>query len=617
MLSGCASTGAGPADAGLASAEPEVRKITFRGNDAFGSFTLRGEMETKQRSLITFWKPGSPYNVEILDQDMLRLRRYYFDRGFLDTQAVVDKVEESDDGSAVTLHIVVDEGPRTQVGSVEITGERPPEFPPDPELIEELPLRVGAPLIKEQFDLSVGTLRERLEDAGYGRADVVPDTQVDADTHLARVEFKLVAREKTTFGPITINGAAEVPEYVIRREISFAEGDIYNAKEVRDSQRRIFELDMFTAVTPKRLNPQAAREPLEIQFDIRERKPRTVKLGVGLSSVESMRYEAEWTHRNIFQEGESLNLLARVTGISQGFEAELVEPYFLNRDTSASYKLFLLNFKQIDTDPFGIVESVFNIEDPFPAYDFLTAGGEWQVQHDFTDKLEGVAGLELTSTDFYNVDFTVDEELLEGVEDNQLFVQFLELEWNNRDSELNPRRGVLLRGKLDHSNSHLLSDVSYGKLELEGRYYMPLFERTTLALRLKVGGIEPYGGTDVIPANERFYAGGPGSVRGYVINRLGPLDASDNPIGGNSLIEGSAELRFPVFGPIGGSTFVDFGNVFVPSWTYRLDELKYSLGVGVYYMTPIGPLRFELALAIDPENSDITTPWIFGIGHAF
>lgn len=614
---GCASNGIEPLDEALASAEPEVQDIVFSGNDTFGSFTLRGQMETKRRSWLTFWEPGSSYNADALDQDMLRLRKFYFDRGFLETQATVDKVEDTEDGSGVILHIAIVEGPQTMVGSVLVSGRRPPELPPESELGSELPLRVGGPLNREQFDLSIGKLQEILEDAGYARATVVPNTQVDTETRLAAIEFELVPGQKTTFGPITIAGQVKVPEHVISRKISFAEGDPYNAKQVRDSQRRIFNLDMFTGVTPRRLNEDAADQPLAIQFDIRERKPRTLQFGIGLSSVESVRYEVEWIHRNVFNEGETLDLLARITGISQGLEAKLVEPFFFNRNVSASYSLFLLNFKQIDTDPFGIVRSIFNIEDPFPAYDFLTAGGDWRVKREFTDRFSGVAGLEFTNTDFYNVDLTADEELLEGVEDNKLFVQFLELEWNGRDNNLSPRQGFLLSGSLDHSNDSLLSDVSFAKLELEGRYFRPVFEDTTMALQLKLGGIEPYGGSKVIPANKRFYSGGPGSVRGYAINRLGPLDLNGNPIGGNSLIEGSAELRFPVAGPVRGSVFVDFGNVFEPSFTYPLDQLKYSAGAGIYYLSPVGLLRLELAWAIDPDDAAITSPLIFGIGHAF
>ncbi len=617
FLSGCATNGAEPAVPEIASAEPTVEKIQFSGNEAFSGFALRGAMETKQRSKLTFWKPGSPYQSDVLEDDLFRLRKYYFDRGFLDTQATLDDVAENDDGETVSIYIGIDEGVQTQVDSVGIAGQKPPELPTEDVLIEDLALRVGKPLNKERFDESVGTLQEYLEDAGYARASVKPDTQVDGATSSAQVQFELIPQDRTRFGAITVTGAEQIPEYVVRREISFEQGEIYSAKEIRDSQRRIFELNMFSAVTPSRLNLAAAEEPLDIQFDVRERKPRSFELGIGLSSVENMRYEADWTHRNLFGEGETLNLLARVTGINQGLEADFVEPYFFNRDTYARYTLFLLNFKQISTDPFGIVESVFKIEDPYPAYDFFTAGAEWQVHHDFTKQLEGVAGLEFASTDFYNIDSSADEELLDGVEDNKLFIQFVELEWNGRDSDLKPRKGVLLRGKLDHSNNKLISDASYAKVELEGRYYVPLFDDTTLAMRLLVGGIEPYGGTDVIPVNERFYAGGPGSVRGYLINRLGPLDSNDNPVGGNSLIEGSAELRFPIAGPIGGSVFVDFGNVYLPSWTYDLADLKYSVGAGVYYMTPIGPLRFEVAAAINPENNDITTPWIFGIGHAF
>jgi outer membrane protein assembly factor BamA len=306
-------------------------------------------------------------------------------------------------------------------------------------------------------------------------------------------------------------------------------------------------------------------------------------------------------------------LLGRVTGISQTLEADWRDPWFFGPNTAADYRFFAQNWKRIRTDPLDL----FDIVDPFPAYDLVTSGAEWRVEHDFTSRLAGIAGLELTSNDFYNVELSPEQVILEGAEDNRLFIQFAEAQWNNRDDNLNPTRGVLLRGKLDHANTALLSDASFAKLELEGRYYGPLPGGSVLATRLRIGGIEPYGESTNVPSNVRFFAGGPGSVRGYKLNRLGPLDANDNPIGGNSLIEGSVEFRFPIIGQVGGTAFIDFGNVFIPKFTYRLDELKYTVGGGLTYMTPIGPVRAELAYAINPEDRDLTSPFFFAIGQAF
>jgi outer membrane translocation and assembly module TamA len=222
----------------------------------------------------------------------------------------------------------------------------------------------------------------------------------------------------------------------------------------------------------------------------------------------------------------------------------------------------------------------------------------------------------LSSNDFSNVDEAAlpDDQV---AEDNLLFVQFAEARWDSSDSILNPTRGMLLRGRLDHSNTALISDVSFVKLLLEARHYQRLWRKMILATRLVLGSIWPYGDTQEVPFNVRFFAGGPGSVRGFALNRLGPLDENDNPIGGHSLLIGSIELRFPIAGAFGGALFVDFGNVFRDAFTYRLDELRYAIGPGVRYNTPVGPLRVDLGIIVDRRSDEDFGRVEFSIGQAF
>ena len=161
-----------------------------------------------------------------------------------------------------------------------------------------------------------------------------------------------------------------------------------------------------------------------------------------------------------------------------------------------------------------------------PAFDLFSFGTESRVEHRFTDILTGAVGLNFSRNDFSNVDTTaltaLEQEL---AEDNTLFVQFVEIQRNTSDSILNPSRGTVLRGRVEHSTTALISDVSFVKLLLEARHYLPLSQRVLFATRLKLGGIEPYGDSTDVPFNVRFFAGGPGSVRGFALNRLGPLES--------------------------------------------------------------------------------------------
>jgi outer membrane translocation and assembly module TamA len=388
-------------------------------------------------------------------------------------------------------------------------------------------------------------------------------------------------------------------------------GDVYSEEQLQKTQDAIFGMGMFRSVTPLKTNLEAeADEPLEIDIKVQERKPRSFEIQTGVSTVEGGRLRVAWTHRNFFRSSEELTLEGRGSFISQEARATLHFPYFLARHTRFTQTLSITN-DYLLSDALGVV-------DPQPAYDLFSIEAISRIDRELSNYLTASVGLDISYNDFYNVN--PNEETEESTQDNHLVIQFAELIYNtSNDDLLNPTHGVLLRGRLDNSSTVLLSDVNFAKFELEGRHYLPIWWGMIFATRLMLGSIQPYGDTESaeIPSNVRFFAGGPGSVRGFEINRLGPLDSDGDPIGGNSLIEGSTELRFPIVGQLWGALFLDFGNVFSPPFTYRLDDLRYTAGPGIRYMTPIGPIRLDIGFIIDPRSNEDVARLEFSIGQAF
>jgi outer membrane protein assembly complex protein YaeT len=594
---------------------PEVRRITFTGNSQFSSRTLLGEMATQPRPFLQFWKKGEPYNPPTLEGDLLRIRKYYFDRGFLETTARVEQVQEDTEKDTVSIEIAIEEGAPTQVEEVRLTGTIPPELLPTQEVVAALPLRAGERLNKADFDQSIELLLTRLHNATYARAHVVPNTTVDTDTHTAVVSFELRPGSPTTFGEITIEGEDQVRERAIRRQMRIRQGDPYNADALQESVDAIYGLRMFQAVTPRVLNPEEQGAPLDVEIGVRERKPRSVELGFGFSTVEQFRAEARWTHRNIWAEANQFNLSAKGSSIQQAAEASFLMPYFLARRTSLSQTVYARNQPRLDDDLLGLGDTFFGIQDTTPGYGLFSIGAETRVRHQFTKVWSGAAGIELSRNQFSDVD---PELIGTGVaDDNTLFIQFAEVQRDTSDNLLNPTRGSVLRGELDHSNTALISDASFFKLLLEARYYYPLREKLILATRFSIGNIEPYAGSDTVPGNVRFLTGGPGSVRGYAPNRAGPLDSQGRPLGGNSLLVGSVELRFPIVGDLGGVVFVDAGNVYSDSFGYDLGDLRFGAGPGIRYNTPVGPFRLDFGIALNPRSGDSFGRLDFSIGQAF
>jgi outer membrane protein assembly complex protein YaeT len=600
---------------------PEVKEIRIMGNTHFSSRTLRREMATKTAPFYLPWKEGEPYNRPTVEADLKRLQKYYFDRGYLNTVVRLQNVrlepEEPNEREAY-IDIAIEEGPLTSVSEVRVSGEIPPELPSASDLRDRLPLQANEPLNKADFDKSITRLLRRLQNAGYARAKVRPQTEVDTQNRTASVTFELVPGELTEFGSVTIQGANRVQESTIRRALNIRQGERYSADDITDSTDDIYDLGMFLAVTPRTENLAAHGAPLNLSFEVQERRPRTVQIGVGFSTVERFFFDASWLHRNLFGGAQRLRLYAHLGSFEQSVEARLHLPYFLMPRTTFTQTIFVRNEQELNTDLTGVADTIFNIEDPRPDFDQFSVGGESRLGYQFSRRLGGFSGFELSYNDFRNIN----EEALAAVgeeppEDNLLLIQFAELIWNTSDDLLNPTRGWLLRGRFDHANRALLSDATFVKLTIEGRYYQPLWDNIILATRLELGGIEPYGDDAEIPFNVRFFAGGPGSVRGFALDKLGPLDAEGGPIGGNSFIEGNVEVRFPIAGALGGAAFIDFGNVFRDSFTYRLDDLRYAVGPGIRYNTPIGPVRLDIGFIMDRRSGEDLLRVELSIGQPF
>src|SRR5215475_6633321 len=226
---------------------PEVRQITFKGNTQFSNGALRKLMATKQRPLLPPWGHGEPYNPPTLDADLLRLKKHYFDHGFLETSVRVDELQEDTEKQTVRIVIAIDEGPRTVVTAVALEGTIPPALPSAAALLEALPLRPKQPINKEDFDRSKVLLLTRLHNARYARAQVIPRTEVDSEQHTATVTFMLAPGSETAFGRITIKGAQQVEEQAIRHQLTIHEGQRTSAKALGTSADAIYGLGMFQA----------------------------------------------------------------------------------------------------------------------------------------------------------------------------------------------------------------------------------------------------------------------------------------------------------------------------------------------------------------------------------
>ena len=242
-------------------------------------------------------------------------------------------------------------------------------------------------------------------------------------------------------------------------------------------------------------------------------------------------------------------------------------------------------------------------------------------EYKWSDNLLSFFGYNLEFNRLLAVDLSAAEKAATDQDRQQYYISSLigGNTWEKVDSQVDPQKGWRILQNVEWASIGLGSEVDYFKLTIDGRGYLPTFDYGVLAAKLKWGGIEPLESTGVVPIFKRFFSGGTDSVRGYPYQRLGPLDSYGNPVGGMELLEGSLEWRFPIRKPFEGVIFFDFGNVAPTLDRFSWNDTRYTAGAGFRYLTPIGPLRFDVGYELNPPEQNFFTPYQFhfSIGQAF
>ncbi len=568
-----------------------IERIEISGNKAFPADVLSGELLTQTRPWYLFWQSPPVFDPVTFKEDLERLRRFYEARGYYNTQVSHD-LELDAERSSVTAKIQVREGPSVLVSDVdvEVTGSalRP----------EKLPIKAGDVFVELNYQNGEEMLRQFYATRGYAYVSAQRSAQVDLSRHQVRVTYRVETGPATVFGDTTIEGTEKVDPEIVLRELAYMPGEPFSATKVTESQDKILALDLFSSV---RVAPQERPDKPEVvpmQVQVHEKEPREINLGIGYGTEDHFRARLEWRHNNWLGGGRQLSITGKYSSIEATGLISLVQPHFLSPLNRG-----VVNLQQYRED-----------EDPF----LLNATR-------FTPRLERTFSKILTGFIGYRVEYdrlsrvgaaTIQE--LGGIDKNGLLSgPSLGLVYNTSNDPFNPTYGEVVNFSLDQGGKIWGGRFNFIKGILEGKKYILLGWETVLATRLKIGLADPLGPSQHFPLFERFFAGGDKSVRGFGRWRLGPLSSTDDPLGGLSLMEGSLELRRPIWGALGGDVFLDFGQVSRRSFDIPIDRLRFASGFGVSYQTPVGPLRLDIGFPFRPPPGDRHWQIQFSVGSFF
>ncbi len=591
----------------------KVQRIEFVGNDNLPADELKGILMTQENSLLGFLSGKGTFSRELFEDDLKRLEFYYNTKGYAEVKVDPPVVMLSRDRKFIVISITVHEGEQYSVGKIEIEGDM--LFPKE-EMLAKLTLKPGELFnaLNVQHDDQV--LGDMYKDEGYAFTTVSNPHVLHRDTRLIDFTYLMQKGEKAHFARIEIIGNDGTRDWTVRREMRVYEGDLYNETRLRESEARIKRLGYFEKVDIK---PKPGRMPDEVDVvvEVKERQTGAFTIGAGVSSLENFMFQAQVSKQNFLGRGQNLSFQAVLSSLRTIFMLSFEEPYFFDTDftfamSAYNYEMLYFNFTRMTKGADITFGRRFSQEMHLPS--------PWDFGASITYKIEGV---DISTGGQKGVsDIPVANLSQSGLTSSLMGTVY----FDSRDDRMFPTKGNLSSISLEWAGKQLGSSFDYLRVNVKARQYFPLIWGAVLKLNAQFGWIGNPGGGPV-PIFERFYVGGIFSVRGFERYSLGPTvptGASRDPgaqlspftIGGNKQLIFNAEVEFPIFLPIGirGVVFFDAGNAFDDNEALNPLNLRTSVGFGIRWWSPIGPLRFEWGFPLKPHDGEAPMVFEFNIG---
>jgi outer membrane protein insertion porin family len=575
----------------------QVGAISFSGNHIFADSDLQAVMRTKPRPFYTPWKARPEFEPGTFTNDLKRLRIFYEAHGYYHlrlTYNLTTAVKRKQKLINAELRLVEGRPVKIEDIVLSVDGYHPP---PNTAPLTKLPMHPGEVFDQQAYQSGQEILRLFFVNGGYARTKARRRAQIDVIRDTARIFYTVHVSSKAYFGKTRLRGNRKVAAKIITRELAYKEGEEYSNQKIDDSRTHLLNLHLFSAVT---FNPDlesAARE-IPMDLELRERPQHDISLGGGYSTQDDFGGQAQWNDYNWFGGGRQMSVLLRYANINSRASVSLRQPYFLDhRELEAGITGLL---QQENEQTFTL-----HSESVIPQ---LT----WHI----TEQLTGTLGYRLMYAQLNGVNSSVISAIggfrRKGIESGPL----ASLTWNTTDDESYPTRGSIVTLLGEQGGIIWGGDYKYYRATLEDRNYTTIAKNTVLATRIKFGVADSLGPRHDYPLFLRFFPGGEGSVRGYGRWRLGPLSASNDPLGGLSLFEGSVELRHPIYKKLAGAAFVDFGQTSIDPYKFP-SPIRFGFGPALMYQTPIGPLRLDLGIPSQAPRGDPYWQIYFSIGNFF
>ena len=579
----------------------KIRGVNIVGAGAFPEEELLGQFVLRTPGWLTWYTKHDRYARERLAADLETLRSYYQNRGYLDFAVESTQVSITPDRRDIYVTVNIREGEKYTVSDVRLSGQT---LVPREELETLVQLKAGDVFSREKLAASTKAIADRLGNDGYAFANANAIPEVDKDKRTVAFTIVVDPGRRVYVRRIDVSGNSKTRDEVVRREMRQLEGAFYDASKIQLSRRRIDRTQFFSEVTVQTQPVEGSPDQVDVVYTVAEKPTGAVLFGIGFSSAENIALSAALTQSNVFGTGKYLSLNVNSGSVNTVYSLSYNDPYYTIDGVSRGFDLY-----RRETDATSLAVARYATD---------STGGGIKFGYPVSEIVSVDVGFNLEAVHLDIFDESP-RQYLDFVDDfgNDYAYGAASAGWSRdtRDSLIRPTAGGYTR-----ASSELASgDLQYYRLVLQQQWYRPLTSNLTLHLAGELGYASGYGGLPM-PFFKNFFAGGPGSVRGFRSFSLGPQDIDDNAIGGNRKTTGTAEILFPMPGAnrdpsLRLAAFLDAGQVYANK--VELSELRYSAGVGLFWASPIGPLRLSFAYPINPESGDDIQRLQFTFGTGF
>ncbi len=531
--------------------------LYFQGNQALDATALYEALDINVPLFFEFWKERPAIEPKMQALYVEYLKEFYKSKGYYHTRIV------SSDTNQSGVTITIEENDPIIVSNIETVSTL--------DIDEIIPFKKGMVFDAERFGESKKRVKKFYINKGFCNVDVDAKSWLDIEKNLAYILYSITPNERCYFGKISISSPPTIQSDIIRTFLKFKEKERYSNELIRQSYDALYAQEGIAKVLLDVSERHENIVPVHVSVEDHER-PIRFNMGLGFSSDEGFAFSMGMKHRNFLSDLKTLSLKGRYTDIKKSITSTFSMP---------------LRNRNILGAEVGYVDERFEGYKERRTYETLYLN-QYRKPHTF---FEGIK---------YDHAVTYDSQDVAIFKNSDLYLLSLLLGWRYdvRDKFLDPTRGYFIKSDLSGAHNALFSDATYVKYELSGGYIHNMGS-SVMAFRAKYGAITVFNGS--VPASYRFYAGGMNSNRAYSYRMLGPKNINGDPVGFSRVAEGTVEYRFPISGNFRGVLFSDT-TLIGDSEGSNYDNAYISVGAGVRYVTPIGPIALDFGVDTADTN---------------